>query len=131
MVKRKTRKNKSKKKRHIITRKNKRKRRRRTKKRKRGGMPKYSGKPQQHRRVKQLKSAFGVVKHNKFKKPKKVRFKRSKTMPSGLNTMADRASSPASKMFESEPPVQQQTQQTQAPQLVQMMEDLSVSETKQ
>ena len=36
MVKRKTRKNKSKKKRHIITRKNKRKRRRKTKKRKAG-----------------------------------------------------------------------------------------------
>ena len=125
---RKTRRNKSKKKRHIITRKNKRKRRRRTKKRRRGGMPK--GPKPKPSRVDQLRKSVlrpSGASNKKFKKRKKVRFRplsRSNRVPSGLNTLSNR-DSPATKMFDSE--LQSPPQETQAPQLVQMMEDLSVS----
>ena len=131
---RKTRRNKSKKKRHIITRKNKRKRRRRTKKRRRGGMPKGPKPKPQHTRVDQLRKSvlrpLGAS-NKKFKKRIKVRFRplsRSNRVPSGLNTLSNR-DSPATKMFDSE--LQSPPQETQAPQLVQMMEDLSVSSETQ
>ena len=118
------RRKKTKKKRHIITRKNKRKRIR-TKKRRRGGMPK-------HNRVEELRSKEKSVfrplgERDKFKKktPKKVRFsplRRSSSVRSDLNAMD---------MFKSKIRSEQQ-EQTQAPQLVKMMEDLSVSsETQQ
>jgi len=101
------RRKKTKKKRHIITRKNKRNQRRRTKKRKRGGMPKHSGKPPVNKRPEALKSFRPIDARKKFKKPK---ISRSPSVRSSLNT---------AKMFKSE-------QQTQAPQLVEMMEDLRV-----
>ena len=105
------RRKKTKKKRHIITRKNKRKRIR-TKKRRRGGMPK-AVKPV-NKRLEALKSFRPIAARKKFKKPK---ISRSPSVRSSLNT---------AKMFQSE------QQQTQNPQLSQMMEDLSVSsETQQ
>ena len=120
------RRKKTKKKRHIITRKNKRKRRRRTKKRKRGGMPKQ-GKPVKKRLEAVKKSTIGTSRDKFKKRNKKVRFRplsRSGSVRSGLNAMD---------MFKSKIRSEQQEQeQTQAPQLVEMMEDLSVSsETQQ
>lgn len=98
----------TKKKRHIITRKNKRKRLRRTKKRRRGGMPK-GPKPKPSSSSFRKSSFRPLGARDKFKKTrkKKLRFSRSPTVTSGLNTMSTGDSS-AEKKFE---PISNETEE--------------------
>lgn len=146
MVKRKTRKrttsagrkrrNKIKKKRNIITRKNKRKRRRRGKKRK--GGTKGKAPPSLTKRLldrikkKPKTEAFTKKRRSALKLPSKLRkmTQRSRDRKSVSFMPIQNRDSPATKMFDSK--LQPPPQETQAPELVEMMEDLRVSsETQQ